>query len=181
MVLNSIDKLIEKYENGETSLKEEQKLRTYFIQEEVAPHLEAYRPLFVYFAQTSEETFDKEVKVPASRMTLVYRWMSVAAVAIIMIAGFAKFVNQPKTLDDLSNEELLAYNQTVEAFNLLTENFGKGTDNMAMINVMGESLDAGTENMAFINMVGESLDTGTANMSYLNEFSQAQNKIFKNQ
>ena len=38
MVLNNIEKLIEKYDNGETTLKEEQQLKDYFSQQTVPPH-----------------------------------------------------------------------------------------------------------------------------------------------
>jgi len=57
MVLNNIEQLLEKYDNGETSLNEEQQLRDYFAQEEVAPHLESYKVMFQYFNTTKQEHY----------------------------------------------------------------------------------------------------------------------------
>ena len=59
MELTNIENLLEKYENAETSLKEEAVLRTYFSQENVAAHLLEYKPLFVYFNESSEERLQK--------------------------------------------------------------------------------------------------------------------------
>ena len=164
MVLNSIEKLIEKYDNGETTLKEEQKLKEYFLQDNVAPHLEAYKPLFAYFAQTQQEQYTREMPSESKRPTInLYRWMSVAAVLVLTVAVFAKMVTQPITIDSLSQEELLAYNQTIDAFNLLGVNLNKGNENINALDIMSNSLNKGTENIA-----------------YLNEFSNTQNRIFKN-
>lgn len=162
MVLNSIEILIEKYENGETTLKEEQYLRDYFSQDEVAPHLEVYKPMFMYFLQTQQEQYTKDVPLKPKKTNNLYRWISVAAIALLMLGLYIVASNQSKTLDELSSEERLAYNETMEAFNLLSSHFNKGKANMDALGILNESLEKGSENVA-----------------YLGEFSNSTNKIFK--
>jgi len=161
MVLNNIEKLLEKYENGETSLKEEQQLKHYFTQETVAPHLEMYKPMFAYFSVNQHEQFTKDLSLKTKR-TLIYQWISVAAVAVLMFGIYTQVGNTPKTLSDLSQNELLAYNQTKEALNLVSSQLTKGKENIEALGLMTSSFDKGTENMA-----------------YLSEFSNTTNKIFK--
>lgn len=180
MVLNSIEKLLEKYDNGKTSLKEEQKLKDYFANGDVAPHLEAYKPLFMYFAQTQQEEYTREMPIESKKSVGLYRWLSVAAVLVLMVTVFAKMVTQPTTINDLNQEELAAYTQTVEAFNLLGLNFTKGTDNMSALSMVGDSFNKGTENLNALNTMSESLNKGTENMGYLGEFTNTTNRIFKN-
>ncbi|MDP5081517.1 MAG: hypothetical protein NWP87_02590, partial [Winogradskyella sp.] len=83
MVLNSIEKLIEKYHNAETSLKEEAQLKAYFASDAVAPHLEHYKPLFNYFSKSKQEQYTKDVPLNTKK-TKLYQWISVAAVAVLM-------------------------------------------------------------------------------------------------
>ena len=163
MVLDKIEKLLEKYDNGETTLQEEQQLKNYFVQETVAPHLEVYKPMFVYFLQTQKEQFTKEVPLQPKKTYTLYKWISVAAIAVLMFGIYTQVGNQSKSLDELTQDELVAYNQTMEAFNLLASNFNKGT----------ESINA-------LSLVSTSLEKGTENISYLEEFSNTTNKIFKN-
>jgi len=164
MVLDKIEKLLEKYDNGETTLQEEQQLKSYFSQETVAPHLEVYKPMFVYFLQTQKEEFTKTIPLQPKKTYTLYKWISVAAIAVLMFAVYIQVGNQSKGLEDLSQDELMAYNQTMEAFNLLASNFNKGT----------ESVDA-------LALMSTSLDRGTENISYLGEFSNTTNKILKNE
>jgi hypothetical protein len=56
MVLVRIEKLLKKYEDGQTTLNEEVELRDYFSQSVIAPQFEVYRPLFNYFDVTCKVT-----------------------------------------------------------------------------------------------------------------------------
>jgi hypothetical protein len=163
MVLNSIEKLLEKYDNGETSLKEEQKLRDYFAQEEVAPHLESYKVMFQYFNNTKQEHYTKDVPLKPKKNNL-YQWISVAAIVILMLGIFLPRGNkQITTLAQLSPEQQKVYFQTKKALAMLSSNFNEGAT----------SLNA-------LNIVSESFDKGAASMSHISEFEKTTNKIFKN-
>ena len=160
MVLAEIEKLIEKYENAETTLQEEQQLKHYFSQETVAPHLEVYKPMFEYFLVNQEEQFTKDVPLK-TKSSFIYKWISVAAVAVLMFCIYTQIGSGPKTIEDLSPKELMAYNQTVEALDLVSSQLTKGTENMTALNLMSSNFNKGTENI-----------------SYLEEFSSTTNKIF---
>ena len=161
MVLNSIEKLLEKYDNGETTLKEEKQLQDYFNQDEIAPHLESYRVMFQYFNKTKQEHFTKDVPLKSKTYSL-YKWISVAAVAVLMLTVFTQFDNK-KSLNDLNSEELLAYNQTMEALNLVSSKFNKGATSLNALNIAGTQFEKGAEQVG-----------------YISEFSTSTNKIFKN-
>ncbi|HKK11488.1 MAG TPA: hypothetical protein VJ945_01570 [Flavobacteriaceae bacterium] len=161
MVLNSIEKLLEKYDNGETTLKEEKQLQAYFAQDEIPPHLESYKVMFQYFNRTKQERYTKDVQLKTRTYTL-YRWMAVAAVTVLMFAVFTQ-VGGKKTLADLNSKELMAYNETVKALNLVSSKFNQGAT----------SLNA-------LNMAGTQLEKGVERVNYIGEFSEATNKIFKN-
>jgi hypothetical protein len=158
---NNIEKLLAKYENAETTLKEEQQLREYFLREEVAPHLESYRPMFSYFAANQKEEFTKDVPLK-TRSRLLYQWISVAAVSILMLGIFL-----PRTLLGPSAQEeeqaRLAYQQTMEALSLVSLGMNKGR-----------------EELNSLALVSENLNEGLSQASMLEEFSKAMNRIFKN-
>jgi len=162
MVLNSIEKLLEKYDNGETTLKEEKQLQAYFNQDEIAPHLESYRVMFQYFNKTKQEHFTKDVPLKTKTYNM-YKWISVAAVAVIMLTVFTQFDNK-KSLNDLNSEELLAYNQTMEALNLVSSKFNQGATSLNALNIAGSQFEKGAEKVG-----------------YISEFSTTTNKIFKNE
>ncbi|HRV54358.1 MAG: hypothetical protein KDD13_03500 [Mangrovimonas sp.] len=159
MVLNNIEKLLEKYENGETSIKEEQQLKSYFSQETVPPHLEMYKPMFTYFLQNEQEQFTKDVPLKSkSRFNLNYKWISVAAVAVLMIGFYFKSgpFSESETYSD--EEVQLAYTQMKSSLEMISQNFNKGT----------ASLDYLKE-----------VDKGASTIGYLGEMDNATSLIFK--
>jgi len=155
MVLNNIEKLLEKYENAETTLKEEQQLKNYFSQETVAPHLEMYKPMFAYFKVNQEEQFTKAIPLKTKR-NFNYKWLSVAAVAVLMIGFYFKSNNQ----NDLGTYEdpQLAYNEVVKSLAMISNQFNKGTSTISYLN---------------------EINKGTSALGYLNEFENSKNLIFK--
>lgn len=155
MVLNNIEQLLEKYENGETTLKEEQQLKNYFSQETVAPHLVMYKPMFAYFKVNQEEQFTKTLPLKTKRI-FNYKWLSVAAVAVLMIGFYFKSNNQ----NDLGTYEdpELAYNEVVKSLAMISNQFNKGTSTISYLN---------------------EINKGTSALGYLNEFENSKNLIFK--
>lgn len=163
MVLNNIEKLIEKYNNAETTLAEEAKLRDYFASDNVAPHLENYIPMFTYFSQAQQEQYTKDVPLKPKR-TKLYQWISVAAIIALMFSIFVPtWDNGPKTLADYTPEEQKMYLEAKAALALLSDKFNEGTASLNVLNTASENLNAGFE---------------TA--SYITEFSEATNKLLKN-
>ncbi|WP_228235717.1 hypothetical protein [Allomuricauda sp. M10] len=131
MELGNIEKILEKYFEATTTVAEEKKLREYFAQESVASHLEQYRPMFNYFSIAKEERYTKQV--PLKPRVNYYKWLSVAA-AVVLTFGiyFGKQYQERK-------EAEYAYQETKKAFELLAENFGRGTEKVAYLKEFQEA------------------------------------------
>ncbi len=133
MESHKIEKLLEKYFEANTSVAEEETLRTYFAKEPLAAHLEQYGPIFQYFSKAKEERFTKPVPLKAKKWPNYYKWMSVAAVAVLMVGiYFGKQYQERK-------EAEFAYQETKKALDLLAENFYKGTEKAAYLNQFEET------------------------------------------
>ena len=158
MVLNNIEELLEKYENGETSLKEEQQLKNYFSQETVEPHLEIYKPMFDYFLVNQQEQFTKDVPLNpvAIKKSFNYKWISVAAVAVIMLGIYLKSTinNDLGTIQDPE----LAFNEVSKSLEMISRNFNKGTSTLGYL---------------------EEYDKGASTLEYLSEIEKGTSIIFK--
>ncbi len=160
MVLNSIEKLLEKYENGETTLKEEQQLKNYFSQETVAPHLEMYKPMFAYFSVNQQEQFTKTLPLKTKKV-YNYKWIAVAAVAVFMLGYYFK----TPVVSAYEEYAYGTYNNPEEALNEVTKS-------LAMIS---GHLNTGVATVNYL----EEVNKGTKTIGYLNEIENATSIIFK--
>lgn len=164
MVLNKIEELIEKYENATTTLQEEAQLKAYFKSDDVAPHLEHYKPMFHYFSQSKQETYAKDIPMPkpfGTRKTRLYQWISVAAVAVVMLGLIVPTFMGPT--EEEKQEALLAYNQTMEALSLVSI-----------------GMNEGKQQLNSLVLVSDNLNEGIEEAGRLSEFAKTTNRIFKN-
>lgn len=119
MDYKSINNLLERYFEGETSLEEERLLRTYFTEEKVDDRLMSYKSIFRYFDQESKkvstEPFDEELLEggTTSRPILLkaFVWYSRVAAAIVIAIGLwwlipTTPVEQAQTAIDWSRYEV---------------------------------------------------------------------------
>ncbi|WP_300727508.1 hypothetical protein [uncultured Bacteroides sp.] len=94
-----IEQLLERYWNCETSVEEEQILRSFFHQKEIPAHLLRYKSLFVYQDAEKEvklgDDFDRRILaeierpvVKAKRLTLHSRFMPLFKAAAVMALLF---------------------------------------------------------------------------------------------
>ncbi|WP_242119350.1 hypothetical protein [Aestuariivivens sediminicola] len=153
MVLNSIEKLLEKYEMGETSLKEEQVLKNYFTSDSVAPHLEMYKPMFAYFLVSQQEEFTKAIPLKSKRI-FDYKWISVAAVAILMLGIY---FNNPRDVGTINDPEV-AFNEVSKSLAMISNHMNKGTSTVSYLNEVNK---------------------GTSTLEYLTEIENTTRIIFK--
>ncbi len=128
---NYIEKLMEKYFEANTTLAEEEELRNYFAQGNVAKHLEKYTPLFNFYSNAKEERFTKQVPLTSKRRP-IYGWISAAA-AVVLAFGIYFGPDQYQAYQDRKAAEY-AYEETKKALNLLAENFEKGRDKVSYLN-----------------------------------------------
>ena len=119
MELANIEKLLEKYLNAETSIAEENELKTYFSGDDVAPHLEEYREMFGYFSASKNEQFTKTIQLKSRKLN--WKWLSVAASAVLLVSVYTGYQKNQQA----KSEKI--YKETQFAFALLSANLNKGT------------------------------------------------------
>ncbi|MDP2068183.1 MAG: hypothetical protein Q8K04_04385 [Lutibacter sp.] len=119
MELVNIEKLLEKYLDAETSIAEENELKTYFSGDDVALHLEEYRAMFGYFSASKNEIFTKTIQLKSRKLN--WKWLSVAASAILLVSVYTGYQkNQQAKAEKI-------YQETQFAFAMLSANLNKGT------------------------------------------------------
>ncbi|MBQ0734295.1 hypothetical protein [Aquimarina celericrescens] len=132
MELSNIEKLLEKYFEGETTISEEKKLKVYFTRETVPSHLERYKDLFQYFSKESNITATKDLKLKTSK-TFRYSWIGLAA-SVALIAGIFLTKTTPSDPVDTYEDPEIALQETKKILNMVSQYMNEGKQGLVYLN-----------------------------------------------
>ena len=125
MELANIEKLLEKYLDAETTIAEEKQLKSYFLSDNVAPHLQEYQSMFGYFSTSKNERFTKTIQLKSQKVN--WKWLSVAASVVLLVSVYTGYQNnQQKKAEKI-------YQETQMAFGMLAANLNKGNVAIAQL------------------------------------------------
>ncbi len=140
-------KLIEKYWNGETTITEEQSLKSYFNSDQVSKELLEFAPFFQYMGVAKEETLPTDIpelirkdKVNLKPLTIKSKLITISRIAaaillLISISFVYTHFNQPTKAERLAsywaekeiNDPKLAYKKTKAALLMVSKKLNGGT------------------------------------------------------
>jgi hypothetical protein len=135
-----IEKLLEKYLEGETTLKEEDILSDYFNNQEIRPEWLVYKDLFTYFENTKVAVPQKSFTPPQAKRSKFDFFQKYAAVAMILLIG-TMFYTQKQNTQNLGTYEdpELALQETKKVFNLISYHLNSSTDDIKYLNTLEET------------------------------------------
>jgi hypothetical protein len=136
MEIDKIEKLVEKYFDGQTTILEEKELKTYFSSNDVAPNLKQYQPLFVYYTHQNDIKFDQTIALNSRKS--IRSFLSIAASVVVIIGIGFYFFNRNEAIktDDLGTYEdpEAAFLATQKALSLLSNHLQVGYESIGYIN-----------------------------------------------
>lgn len=135
-----IEKLLEKYLEGETTLNEEQILSEYFNHQEVRPEWETYKDLFTYFEESKEGVPQVAFTPPQQRKSKFDFFQKYAAVAMILLIG-TMFYTQQQSSEELGTYEdpEVAFQETKKVFDLISYHLNSSTSDMKYLNTLEQT------------------------------------------
>lgn len=161
MTTSEIEILLEKFYEGDTSLREEKFLRDFFSGQEVPAHLEHHRAFFSYFKNArQQELTDKEfeqrltarllnepkrenvIRMFPARKRLLFL-TSMAASVLLLIGLYFTFQNEVfkpslKTAENASAELALA--EASEALMIISDNLNYGLNQVSHLDKVDHAL-----------------------------------------
>jgi len=135
MELTKIKVLLEKYEEGNTSLEEEKLLQKYFTSGNVPVHLKEYETLFSFTNNARKQTYSKEAVLSKKRKG--FAWIGIAASIIIAIGIFTAVNNTGQELEQNNlgtiEDPEEAYLKARETLLLVSQALNTGTEEMTYV------------------------------------------------
>lgn len=150
---NQINELLEKYWNCETSLEEEQALRTYFNEEDIPESLKSTAALFHYFerekTKSLDKSFDENLKgrfrdshkvrtLPLKRIMRIAAGVLVGVAAIFFIRQEVR-KSYPAEIAETYSDPKLALEETKKALLMISNSFSKAEQGAQEIKLFNEA------------------------------------------
>ena len=111
--------------------------------------------MFVHFSKTQDDAFTKDVPLNTKKKTRLYQWISVAAVAVLMLGIMIPQVwNKQGLSQEYSKEDIELYNKTKAALALMSSNFNEGLSSMNVLEMASDNFNAGVYKAGFVMEFG---------------------------
>ncbi len=137
MDYNNINKLIEKYFDGLTTLNEEKILQDYFTSTEILPEHKSLKALFVFYRKQQNVTNPSPVRFKRNRAKRNYK-LAIAASLIIGL-GLFSVLNTEKTKVVASKEQPVKNKQMYKEMKKYTHNMNEGLKKVSALSIFGKS------------------------------------------
>ncbi len=154
MSSQKIEKLLERYFQGETSLAEEQALRDFFSKEELPRHLAELRDQFMFLereareelpASFEDDLFDEidrlERSSRSTRRTYILYISGVAATVLIMVTLFFRFDPFTREADFNQREAETAFAEASRILYFVSDKFNTGAKSLGKVARFDEGIE----------------------------------------
>ncbi len=179
MNIREIEKSLEKYFNGESSLAEEETLMEFFSGEDVPEHLRSIAPQFRYYQaqqqiKIQDAEFDEKVLeridkdriliFPAGKRSKVLWIAGAAASILILVAVFMKLSVYSDKIMDTYSDPAIAYQEARKIVLFVSGKYAKGTEPLSQI----AKFDEGMKDMKPLSR----FDQGLQEASKINKYNK---------
>lgn len=187
MNLQEIERLLEKYFEGESTLSEEEQLRKFFASGRIPEQWNDLARYFNYLDQQkdlviTDPDFDEKIMANVKGNILgvitdihrpwIYWIVGAAASILILVAVFVKFDPFSRKFDDTFKDPQVAYMEAKKILLYVSGKFNQGTRNLEPVSV----LQAGLNEMKPVSAYSKAVN----NMSKLNEVEKVHKMISNN-
>lgn len=152
MKKEELNRLLEKYYSGESTVEEEEALKTFFTEADTTEGYEAEKAIFGYYSASMdipEPSDDFEVRIlkgidesvnrssPAGTRNLIRVVLSTAA-GLLILAGSYFFFTDKNEIQDTFNDPEIAYAETIKILLDVSSQLNKGNRSLEPIGKINE-------------------------------------------
>ncbi len=164
METSKIEKLLQNYFNGESTIEEEKILESYFRSGNVAEKFQEYTEFFNGLSELANAYEDSNIEEEVmdfileneNKEKLKYRWLwqtvtGIAASVIIILGGFLFYQQQQKPIDDTFKNPEEAYAYARQTLQFVAVKYNKGISGLAEFNKLQKATEPIKKGIAPVN------------------------------